>query len=203
MAVISRRIMVPIVGKTELAHERAKKLAAIMTKAGAGVRVLKVIFGEDAGNIEIFARFADFTEGTRASVAIQSDPDFKALMVEREKNTAAIASGPYVYRLVFGEVSVQPVLLQREYQIDRKNLKHALDLLPEVKSANDPNSGLSAAVPTFSAEMDLLIITYYANSIDHMGENIDKYGLSQPFRDVVMKASEYGKLVSARALAVI
>ena len=43
--------MVPIVGKTELAHERAKKLAAIMTKAGAGVRVLKVIFGEDAGNI--------------------------------------------------------------------------------------------------------------------------------------------------------
>ena len=195
--------MVPIVGKTELAHERAKKLAAIMTKAGAGVRVLKVIFGEDAGNIEIFARFTDFTEGTRASVAIQSDPDFKALMVEREKNTAAIASGPYVYRLVFGEVSVQPVLLQREYQIDRKNLKHALDLLPEVKSANDPNSGLSAAVPTFSAEMDRLIITYYANSIDHMGENIDKYGLSQPFQDVVMKASEYGKLVSARALAVI
>jgi hypothetical protein len=203
MTVISRRIMVPIVGKTELAHERAKKLAAIMTKAGAGVRVLKVIMGEDAGNIEIFSRFADFTEGTRASVAIQSDPDFKALMVEREKNTAAIASGPYVYRLVFGEVSVQPVLLQREYQIDRKNLKHALDLLPEVKSAYDPNSGLSAAVPTFSAEMDRLIITYYANSIDHMGENIDKYGLSQAFQDVVMKASEYGKLVSARALAVI
>jgi hypothetical protein len=203
MTVISRRIMVPIVGKTELAHERAKKLAAIMTKAGAGVRVLKVIMGEDAGNIEIFSRFADFTEGTRASVAIQSDPDFKALMVEREKNTAAIASGPYVYRLVFGEVSVQPVLLQREYQIDCKNLKHALDLLPEVKSAYDPNSGLSAAVPTFSAEMDRLIITYYANSIDHMGENIDKYGLSQAFQDVVMKASEYGKLVSARALAVI
>ncbi len=203
MTVISRRIFVPIVGKTDLAHERAKKMASIMAKAGAGVRILKVIMGEGVGNIEIFGRYADFTAGTRASVAMQSDPDRQALIGEREKNQAAITSGPYVYRLVFGDVSAQPVLVQREYQIDRKNLKNALDLLPEVKSAYDPNSGMSAAVPTFSPEMDRLIITYYANSIEHMGENLDKYGMSQAFQNVVTKASEYGKLVGARVLAVV
>ncbi len=203
MTIISRRIMVPILGKTALAHERATHLAAIMTKAGAKVRVLKVVMGEGVGNIEILAGYADFSSGTRASVAIQSDPDMKALMGEREKNAATHVSGPFVYRMVFGEVSAQPVLLQREYQIDRQNLKEALALLPEVKSAFDPHSGMSAVVPTFSPEMDRLVISYYANSLEHMGETLDKYGMSQAFQNVVTKASAHGKLVGARVLAVI
>lgn len=42
MAVISRRILVPMVGKSDLALERAKRLVAILAKHGAAVRLAAV-----------------------------------------------------------------------------------------------------------------------------------------------------------------
>ena len=137
MAVIARRIVAPIAGKSELALEMARRGAAIFTKAGAAVRVTKVVMGADTGNIEIFARYADFRAGTQSFLAASKDADSLALAKEREANPSAELSGPYVYRTVFGEITAQPVLVQRMYQIPRQNLKDALALLPEARAAFD------------------------------------------------------------------
>jgi hypothetical protein len=142
MAVIARRIVVPIAGKSELALERARRGAAIFTKAGAAVRVAKVVMGADTGNIEIFARYADFSAGTKAFMAASKDADTIALAKEREANPSGELFGPYVYRTVFGEITAQPVLVQRMYQISRQYLKDALALLPEARAAFDESVGM-------------------------------------------------------------
>ena len=79
----------------------------------------------------------------------------------REKIQSSILQGPYVYRDVFGEVSRQPVMLFREYQISRQNLKHAIELMPEVKAAMHASTGLFAVVPVFAPVMDRLGVSCY------------------------------------------
>ena len=203
MAVIARRIVVPAVGKSELALERARRGAAIFTKAGAAVRVLKVVMGADAGNIETFARYTDFRAGTSSFMAASKDADNTALLKEREANPAGEVFGPYVYRTVFGEITAQPVLVQRMYHISRQNLQDALALLPEARAAFDDSVGMAAVVPVFEPQMDRLIITYYANSIEHLGTILDTQAMSEAFQTVATKASKFGNLTSARVLVVV
>jgi len=66
MAVISRRIIVPAQGKAEAALVQAKSLAEQANQAGTKTRLLKVIMGADAGNIEMFVRFEIFKMGLQA-----------------------------------------------------------------------------------------------------------------------------------------
>jgi hypothetical protein len=49
--------------------------------------------------------------------------------------------------------------------------------------------------------MDRLVVGYYSESIEHMGRNIDQYGVSEAFQAVVQKASRFGTIVSARVVA--
>lgn len=202
MTVISRRILVPMVGKSDLALKRAKRLVAILAKHGAAVRACKVVMGEHVGSIEILARYADFTAGTKVSAAVAVDPEMLALWQEREKEPSAEVAGPYVYRTVFGEVSTMPVLTQREYQVSRRNLPEAIKLLPEAFAATD-KKGMTAVIPVFSPEMDRLVITYYSESIEAMGRNLDLYGMSEAFQAVVQKAAEHGQLIKSRVLTQI
>jgi phosphatidylethanolamine-binding protein (PEBP) family uncharacterized protein len=203
MAVIARRIVVPIAGKSDLALERARRGAAIFTKAGATVRVVKVIMGADTGNIETFARYSDFSAGTKSFIAASKDPDAIELAKEREVNPAGEVLGPYVYRTVFGEITAQPVLVQRMYQISRQNLKDALALLPEARAAFDDTVGMAAVVPVFDPQMDRLVISYYANSIEHLGSVLDTQAMTDAFQAVALKASKFGTLIGARVLTVI
>ncbi|MEY4122430.1 MAG: hypothetical protein RLZZ457_1268, partial [Pseudomonadota bacterium] len=46
-------------------------------------------------------------------------------------------------------------------------------------------------------------ISYYADSLEQMGQNLDTYGMSEKFQAVVNKASQYGTLTSSDALIVI
>ena len=64
MSITSRRVVTPIVGKTELAIERSKRLVAILNRAGATARAARVAIGDGAGNLEVYARFANFSAGT-------------------------------------------------------------------------------------------------------------------------------------------
>jgi hypothetical protein len=203
MTIISRRILVPMPGKTALAIERAKTAAAILASHGALVRVFRVVMGEDAGNIEILARYANFVEGSKVSAALASDPKAQKLQEEREKDPAAVVHGPYVYRMVFGEAAPQPVLLRRQYHVDRSNLKAALEMLPQVKATIRPDTGMNAVVPAIAPEMGALGITYYADSLEQLGHNLDEYSASKEFQAVVTKASQYGTLTSSSVLVVI
>lgn len=203
MTIVSRRILVPLLGKSDLALQRAKSMAEIMAAHGALVRVFRSVMGDNAGNIEILARFTNFTEGAKVNAAIALDPRAQKLWQEREENPAAEVQGPYVYRMVFGEASPQPVMMRRLYQVDRNNLKAAIDMLPEAKAAVHKDTGMLAVVPTIAPDMDQISISYYADSLEQMGQNLDEYGMSEKFQAVVSKASQYGKLISSDALIAV
>lgn len=203
MTIVSRRILVPLLGESALALERAQSMAEIMAAHGARVRVFRTVMGDNTGNIEVLARFANFTEGAKVNAEIAQDPKAQKLWQEREQHPAAQIHGPYVYRMVFGEATPQPVLMRRLYQVDRSNLKAALEMLPEAKAAIHPDTGMLAVIPTFAPKMDELSITYYADSLEHMGQNLDAYGVSEKFQAVVSKASQYGKLVSSDVLVAL
>jgi hypothetical protein len=197
MTVISRRVMTPTVGKTDLARERVNRMVAILTRSGATTRALKVVMGDGVGNIEVLGRYPNFATGSKAAMAIAADPDRIELLAEREKNQTGILQGPYVYRDIYGEVSRQPVMLFREYQISRQNLKLAIELLPEVKAAMHASTGLLAVVPVFAPVMDRLGVSYYFDSLEDMGEKMDSHAMSPAFQEIVAKASQYGTLLNS------
>ena len=62
---------------------------------------------------------------------------------------------------------------------------------------------MSAVVPVFDPQMDRLIISYYADSIAHMGTILDTQAMAEAFQSVATKASKFGNLTSARVLTVI
>lgn len=202
MTVISRRTLVPLVGKSELALERAKRLAGLIAKHGGVVRTARVTAGGDVGSIEVLARFQDFASATSTNAALAADPDMLSLWKERERDPSATTSGPYVYRTVYGEVSRLPVLLQREYQVSRQNLPDLIALLPDAHSAVGKQP-MVATIPVFAPQMDRLVVAYYSESIEHLGRNVDQYGLSEAFQAVVQKAARFGTLNSARVLVEI
>lgn len=200
MTVISRRALAPIVGKSDLALERAKRLAGIITRLGGLVRTVKVVAGADAGNIEVLSRFQDFTSASKTNAAMATDPELLQLLKERERDPAATFSGPYVYRSVWGEAARLPVIVQREYQVSRENLPQLIALLPEAHAAVAKQPML-ATIPVFAPTMDRLYVAYYSESIEHMGRNLDQYALSEAFQSVVQKAARYGTVTSARVVA--
>jgi hypothetical protein len=200
MTVISRRTLAPLAGKSELALERAKRLAGILTRLGGVVRTVRVVAGGDVGNIELLARFQDFTAASKTNAAFAADEEAAALWRERERDPSATITGPYVYRTVWGEVSRLPVIVQREYQVSRQNLPELMALLPEAHAAAGKQP-MIATIPVFAPQMDRLVVGYYSESIEHMGRNIDQYGVSEAFQAVVQKASRFGTIVSARVVA--
>lgn len=199
MTVISRRTLVPLTGKSELALERAKRLASIITRLGGVARTVRVVAGGDAGNIEIFSRFQDFTAASKTHAALATDPEMLALWKEREREPAATPSGPYVYRSVFGEASRLPVIVQREYQVSRVNLPDLIALLPEAHAAV-AKQPMVATIPVFAPQMDRLVVAYYSESMEHMGRNLDQYGMSEAFQAVVQKAARFGQIIGARVV---
>lgn len=200
MTVISRSILAPLPGKSELALERAKRIAGIVTRLGGVVRTVRVISGGDVGNIELFSRFQDFTAATKANAAIAADPEMLALWKEREREPAATPEGPYVYRTVYGEVSRLPVIIQREYQVSRQNLPELTALLPEAHAAINKQP-MVATIPVFAPQMDRLVVAYYSESLEAMGRNLDQYAMGEAFQAVVQKAARFGTVTSARVVA--
>ena len=202
MTVISRRTLVPLVGKSDLALERSKRLAAIITRLGGVVRTARVVAGGDVGSIEVLARFQDFASATKTNAALATDPEMLKLWQEREREPSAAATGPYVYRTVWGEVSRLSVMLQREYQVSRQNLPDLIALLPDAHAAVGKQP-MAAVIPVFAPAMDRLVVSYYSESIEHLGRNVDQYGVSEAFQAVVQKAARYGALTGARVLVEI
>lgn len=203
MAVISRRIIVPTPGQADAVLAQAKNLAEQSTQAGTKTRLLKVIMGADAGNIEMFVRFESFQDGVAGFHSLAGSAGVSKARAQLEGPHVQSMSGPYVYRTVFSEPTAQPILVQRQYQISRANLQAAIALLPEVKAAFSEKTGMTAVVPVFSPEMDRLIITYYMDSMAELGKELDESAMSPAFQNVVTKAAQLGTLLTGRVLAVV
>ena len=143
------------------------------------------------------------TSGDLRNLAYGMDPKAQKLWQEREKNPAAHVHGPYVYRMIFGEATPQPVIMRRLYQVERNHLKDAIAMLPEARAAIHKDTGMLAVIPSIAPDMNQLSIAYYADSLEQMGQNLDQYGMSEKFQAVVTKASQYGKLLSSDVLVAV
>ena len=201
MTIISRRIVVPQPGAADLAAEQARKMADVMNQLGAKARAVRVIMGEDAGQIEIFGRYDNFTNGARILGALGASAEAAAIRAKIEVGMASDMMGPYVYRTVFGEPTTQPIVVQRMYQISRVHLQAGIALLPEAKAAFGDKVGMAAVVPVFAPEMDRLIISYYIDSLDELGKTLDEQAMAPAYQNVVNKAAQFGELITARVLA--
>ena len=183
--------------------ERARALAGIYARNGARARVARVIAGDEAGQIYVGLTFDDGKSMAQIWERTQADPSLARLMEERELNPAGSASGPEVYRTVYGQVEPgYPVILQREYTISRDKLSSALALLPELDAlVKDQDIRILAAVPVFSSDMSRLIAGYYYRSPARLGEAIDGVGTSAEFQSIVTRAAAFGSLTRSRVLS--
>jgi hypothetical protein len=200
MTVISRRIFRPLPGKSSVAHARIQRLAEIMTRAGAKTRTSNVVWGDDARAIHLHGIFENIAAGAKMATTMNADPAFAALRTESDNDPASHWEGPEVFRCVFGEPEPgYSVLLQREYEIDRRKLKSALGLMPEVQALQPDRPNL-AVVPVISGDMGRLMIVYYATSLIDLGERMDRIGVSDAFQSILVRAAEFGKLTRSRVL---
>ena len=205
MTVISARIIQPTIGKTALAHQRARSAADIMARHGAKVRVNNIAAGDGAGSIVVLSAYPDFATTSRVFESYQKDPDFQKLLQERELDPAGTMVGPLVARTVYGDISWDdhPVTMHRIYKVEKAKLQDALSILPDIEKLSDDTSGVMAIVPTFGPDMDRLTVVYQFTSITAAGEQIDRIGMSEEFQKLVIKAHGSGTLVSARMLVAI
>jgi hypothetical protein len=200
MAVISRRIFRPIPGRVAEANSRIKRLSEALTRAGARVRLCAVAWGDGARDLHLNGVFPSVKAGAEAFTALGIDADAVKLRAESESNPSSVWEGPEVWRTVFGEPQPNyPVMLQREYQMDRRNLKKAVALMPEIQALR-PDRPVIAVVPVVSGDMARFMALYYANSLVDLGEGIDEVGFSDAFQSIVVRAAELGALTKARVL---
>ena len=86
MTVISVRQIIPATGKSDLTTESARAYCGIMARCRARTRVGKVIAGAGVGQLRIYGAYKSFTNASRATKKLASDPAALKLMQERELN---------------------------------------------------------------------------------------------------------------------
>jgi hypothetical protein len=200
MSFISKIVFRPLPGKTGVANERIQRLSEISTRAGARVRVARVVWGDGAGLIQFLSSYASMAAGAKAVTALYADPAYAEMRAQHEKEPSVSWEGPEIWRSVFGEPQPNyPVMLQREYELDRRHLKSALALLPEIQ-ATQGDSPVVAVVPVIAGDMARLMVAYYAPSLVEAGERMDRTAASEAFQAIVLRAAEFGKLTRSRLL---
>lgn len=202
---VSRRIIRPHTGKTEMAIDRVHRVAGILSRHGARTRVARVTAGAGAGEIHLYASFPTMEAGTEAAVGMAHDSAYLKLMAEREANPAGDVHGPDVARLVMGEpVPTDRVRMQRTYEMNRSGLKPALELLGELADMMKGHPvNLAAAVPVLSADMNSMSVIYGFPDLVTFGKMVDTVGTSPEFQEILVRASEVGTLKTGRVLAAI
>lgn len=203
MSLVSVRSVTPFAGKSGLAVERVRTLAGIYARHGARTRVARVIAGDLAGQIQLYAVFGDGKSMAQIWEKCQADPSYAKLREEHGLDPAGSLTGPEVYRYVYGQPGPgYPVLLHREYTISRDKIGDALALMPELDAlgqAHDIN--VAAVVPVFSGDMARFIAVYRYRSPGHLGAAIDGVGMSAEFQAIVTRAAAIGSLTRSRVVS--
>lgn len=199
---VSRRIAKPYVGKMDLVMERTSRLADIMSRHGANTRITRVVAGEGAGEIHVYAQYETMAAGTAAAAAMMDDADMKKLLADREANPAAEIIGPEVFRSIWGTLNpTDNVRMHRTYEIKRSHMKAALELLAEIgEFMKDEPVSLMAGVPVIASRMDTMTVVYGFADLHAFGEGVDRVGMSPEFQEMVGRASELGTLFESRVM---
>jgi len=205
MAIISRRILKPILGKSKTALERSKKYKDIMVSNGVKARLGMFVGGELNGSIQLTAAYTDMTSATKSFADLSKNKEIIELMSKRDDDPSGHLIGPEVYRSVYGQPSPEHnILLIREYEVDRKFVPQSVELLAEVEAiGKDEDTKILGLYPIIADKMDTLFVIYYYSSFESMGDIIDRVGMSEAFQNVVSKANEIGKLKASNVVRMI
>ena len=205
MAIISRRILKPILGKSKTALERSTKYKDIMVSNGVKARLGMFVGGELNGAIQLTAAYTDMTSATKSFASLSKNKEIMELMSKRDDDPSGHLIGPEVYRSVYGQPSPEHnILLIREYEVNRKFLPQSIEILAEADAlAKDEDTNILALYPVIADKMDTLYVVYYYSSFESMGDIIDRIGMSKEFQNLVNKANESGKLKSSNVVKII
>ena len=205
MAIISRRILKPILGKSKTALERSTKYKDIMVSNVVKARLGMFVGGELTGAIQLTAAYTDMTSATKSFASLSKNKEIMELMSKRDDDPSGYLIGPEVYRSVYGQPSPEHnILLIREYEVDRKFLPQSIEILAEADSlAKDEDTNILALYPVIADKMDTLYVVYYYSSFESMGDIIDRIGMSKEFQNLVNKANESGKLKASNVVKII
>ena len=205
MAIISRRILKPILGKSKTALERSTKYKDIMVSNGVKARLGIFVGGELNGAIQLTAAYTDMTSATKSFASLSKNKEIMELMSKRDDDPSGHLIGPEVYRSVYGQPSPEHnILLIREYEVDRKYVPQSVELLAEVEAiGKDEDTKILGLYPIIADKMDTLFVIYYYSSFESMGDIIDRVGMSEAFQNVVNKANEIGKLKASNVVRMI
>lgn len=205
MAIISRRILKPILGKSKAALERSLKYKDIMVSNGVKARLGMFVGGELNGAIQLTAAYTDMTSATKSFSSLSKNKEIMELMSKRDDDPSGHLIGPEVYRSVYGQPSPEHnILLIREYEVDRKFLPQSIEILAEADAlAKDEDTNMLALYPVIADKMDTLYVVYYYSSFESMGDIIDRIGMSKEFQNLVNKANESGKLKASNVVRMI
>ena len=205
MAIISRRILKPILGKSKTALERSTKYKDIMVSNGVKARLGMFVGGELNGAIQLTAAYTDMTSATKSFASLSKNKEITELMSKRDDDPSGHLIGPEVYRSVYGQPSPEHnILLIREYEVDRKYVPQSVELLAEVEAiGKDEDTKILGLYPIIADKMDTLFVIYYYSSFESMGDFIDRVGMSEAFQNVVNKANEIGKLKASNVVRMI
>ena len=199
MSIVSRRIIKPHLGKTDLVMSRVSRFKDLAIEAGAKSRLGKFLGGELNGCLQLTNVYENMESATKSFESYSKNPKMIELMQEREADPAAEVIGPEIYLNVYGDVSPEHnVILLREYEVDRKSLPKAIEILSDVDEiVKKEDSKLLALRPIISDKMNSLYVIYYYSSLSSLGEIIDRVGMSESFQKLVGEASNHGTLVSS------
>ena len=205
MAIISRRILKPILGKSKTALERSTKYKDIMVSNGVKARLGMFVGGELNGAIQLTAAYTDMTSATKSFASLSKNKEIMELMSKRDDDPSGHLIGPEVYRSVYGQPSPEHnILLIREYEVDRKFLPQSIEILAEADAlAKDEDTNVLALYPVIADKMDTLYVVYYYSSFESMGDIIDRIGMAKEFQNLVNKANESGKLKASNVVKII
>ena len=205
MAIISRRILKPILGKSKTALERSSKYKDIMVSNGVKARLGMFVGGELNGAIQLTAAYTDMTSATKSFASLSKNKEIMELMSKRDDDPSGHLIGPEVYRSVYGQPSPEHnILLIREYEVDRKYVPQSVELLAEVEAiGKDEDTKILGLYPIIADKMDTLYVVYYYSSFESMGDIIDRIGMSKEFQNLVNKANESGKLKASNVVRMI
>ena len=205
MAIISRRILKPILGKSKAALERSLKYKDIMVSNGVKARLGMFVGGELNGAIQLTAAYTDMTSATKSFASLSKNKEIMELMSKRDDYPSGHLIGPEVYRSVYGQPSPEHnILLIIEYEVDRKFLPQSIEILAEADAlAKDEDTNMLALYPVIADKMDTLYVVYYYSSFESMGDIIDRIGMSKEFQNLVNKANESGKLKASNVVRMI
>ena len=202
MSYVSIREVTPHAGKDIVLADRMKKLSLIMASHGAKSALYKVIAGDSAGRYDLQNWYASVEDGAKSVEDFSADPEFQAVMRQRDVDPVGDVIGPWIGRMIYGAPKgLKPVVVHRDYYAPRSAIPTAMDLMPQLEEImTELDVEVGVGVPLMKDDHEMLRVVYRFNSMTHWGQSVDKMVADERFTKLINAAHEAAVLKKSRML---